>query len=294
MSELLEPPVLTHSVVRPRGDAGEWYRPGNSIIEFHRSGAKTRILIGGRGCLAAGVPLYDPEDGTTETIGERAASGRRLHVLAMTPAGIQSVPVEPPFLKGVARLWRVVLENGKEIRCASEHRFLTPGGWRRISQLSDRQTVAFSDNPVPTKGGIFLSEFWPSAPHWWKIIRDWKEGCWPGLRRYGARLLPQSAASRVFSPLPGGVFERILRSLLLDAPVSRLEGSRLYLSSFLRSTWGWLSPFLLCSAVGARAGFSQAFGGYRDVPSPCGQLHRDQTHIFGVILTNQIVFVPRS
>jgi len=109
--------------------------------------------------VAGDTPLYDPVDGTTRSFQERAELAVPVNVLSMTLEGIRGVPASTPFLKGTAQMWRVVLEDGRQIVCTSEHKLLTRDGWRKLAQISLRTGIACAGSVTPTIRGISYSGF---------------------------------------------------------------------------------------------------------------------------------------
>lgn len=52
---------------------------------------------------------------------------------------------EVPFLKGEAEIYEVTTTDGKKIRCTSQHRFLTPAGWKRLEEMKVGDSLATYD-----------------------------------------------------------------------------------------------------------------------------------------------------
>jgi hypothetical protein len=89
-------------------------------------------LSGAAGCLAGESLLWDPIAQTGRRIDELCARGERPWVLTL--AG--PVRAEVPFLKGVARLYRVTLQDGTSCTATADHLFLTAAGWARTDSLA--------------------------------------------------------------------------------------------------------------------------------------------------------------
>jgi predicted RNA methylase len=88
----------------------------------------------GDGCVAAGTRIYDPLSKRHTAIENLV--GKRHHVLSLTSAGFETAVASMTFCKGTADLYRVTLDDGREITVTDEHRFLTPLGWARLESIS--------------------------------------------------------------------------------------------------------------------------------------------------------------
>jgi hypothetical protein len=97
--------------------------------DFHRSSAKYRLQVGGFGCLAAGTIIAHGiavENWMGGLVGQRYAG--------------------PAFLKGIAALYRVTTQSGKQVSVTAEHRFLSPTGWCPLSRLAVGALIAADDS----------------------------------------------------------------------------------------------------------------------------------------------------
>lgn len=86
----------------------------------------------GRTCVAGDTVL-------DTSIGPLCISDLDLHnnqnVLIMTHRG-RLRPILAKYYKGREQMYQVVLDDGSSITCTSEHRFLTPDGWRFLREVS--------------------------------------------------------------------------------------------------------------------------------------------------------------
>jgi len=89
-------------------------------------------VLGGEGCIAAetqinGIPVGDIS--TPSTVSTLIGAAR----------------AAVPCLKGQAHLYRILTESGREVVVTSQHRFLTPVGWRQLAFLSVGDAIAAYD-----------------------------------------------------------------------------------------------------------------------------------------------------
>lgn len=121
-------------------EAAEKYLVGNGWITADGSKIRSagdvyrRGYFVGDGCVAAGTRIYDPLTKTHTPIEELVAAGKPITVLSLTKDGLQPTAAECPFRKGVAKLYRVVLDDGREITVTGQHRFKSPDGWMKIDE----------------------------------------------------------------------------------------------------------------------------------------------------------------
>lgn len=110
-----------------------WHRWNEGLIlpELCRGG--TLAIFGGASCVHGDTRIDDPVRGTRRTIRELCESGEAPFVMTLTGPVKSSVP----FLKGIAPLFEVVLENGNRFVATAKHRVMMPNGrYVRVDQLS--------------------------------------------------------------------------------------------------------------------------------------------------------------
>lgn len=83
----------------------------------------------GDGCVAGSTRVFNPVTGKHVPIEE--ISGET-HVLSLTEKGFVVRRATASFIKGVAELYEVEIENGNKVTVTDNHKFLTPFGWKRI------------------------------------------------------------------------------------------------------------------------------------------------------------------
>lgn len=108
------------------------------------------LFKGGRGCLHPNTPIYDPIDGTSTSVVERARVGKVFHVLARAGDGSTVTTMAlPPFVKGRERFLRVTLATGRSVTVTPQHRFLSASGaWVKAGELAVGDVLAFYDGDV--------------------------------------------------------------------------------------------------------------------------------------------------
>lgn len=102
-----------------------------------------RLLCGSTGCIAAETRIFLPLTGEHVRVEELARRGEPISVSAWTPWGMTVARTKgAPFLKGYAELYEVRCSGGATLRVTSEHRFLTPQGWKRAGDMHAGQLLA--------------------------------------------------------------------------------------------------------------------------------------------------------
>lgn len=95
------------------------------------NGMRKEYLIGD-GCVSGDTLIFNPISGKSLSIKELYIKKEKHFVLSITKNGLTPAIADSPFIKGVAELFKIILEDGKEIVVTNNHRFLTPNGWMRI------------------------------------------------------------------------------------------------------------------------------------------------------------------
>lgn len=151
----------------------------------------------GDGCVAAGTRIYNPQ--TEEHTPIEQLVGKQHTVMSLTERGFEPCVAVCTFLKGVADLYRVTLEDGRTIVATREHRFLTPAGWQTLGGLAAGDRLACADRCVssdaPTRSAC--------APHGWQIGADYSRDYWQGSRRCGEPLPYSAGSAQAVAPSPG-------------------------------------------------------------------------------------------
>ena len=95
------------------------------------------------GCLTGDSLVYLPREGKRRPI--RELIGRRdFEVLAMDPESWQLRPAlaRRAFSTGHKQVFRITTRLGRTIRASANHKFLTIGGWRPLSELGAGEPIA--------------------------------------------------------------------------------------------------------------------------------------------------------
>lgn len=184
------------------------------------------FIIGDQ-CVSGSTRIYDPVTGGHTPIRYLAAAGQPITVLALTTLGLRSVPASAPFRKGVADLYNVTLDDGRQIAVTSHHRFLTPYGWQSIaSHLRAGHFLACAEGRLACNLGFDPSIRAADDRNSTRTPQDSLANCRPWFHFDDE--LPHQAAEidQGFSPSPADVPARTLLSLRRDGAAVSAEHSR--------------------------------------------------------------------
>lgn len=154
--------------VMPIMDNYDWpIGPGRTVLPHQKAYANFQVLhprcfnLGDPGCVA-GSTLLETDAGRVR-IDELTRRGKAIKVRALTPDGVQLVPAECPFRKGVEKLYRVTFKSGRTIEVTAKHFFLTCRGWVSCADLVvGEQLPKFDDALLASNSEFALS----------KLLRD--------------------------------------------------------------------------------------------------------------------------
>lgn len=107
------------------------------IAQLYNNYAHEIILSGPFNCVAGETRIYNPD--TDEHVAIQDYYLADITSTVLTRYG--KAKATPPFIKGVADLYRVTLANGNTFIATLGHRVLTPDGWRAISELTVSDAV---------------------------------------------------------------------------------------------------------------------------------------------------------
>ena len=106
------------------------------IIDPNR---KTRemILLWGKGSIHKDTLIRNESNGEVETVAKWAESGEQILVKSWDGNDVVNVWTSAIFLEGCqGNLFRVTLDDGRQITVTAPHVFLTPTGWKALEDLS--------------------------------------------------------------------------------------------------------------------------------------------------------------
>lgn len=133
------------------------------------------LYLAGRGCVAPWTKIYLPLEDRHERIDVLADGGESIWVQSWTKNGpIVTRTDGAPFLKGYAQYWRVEFDNRSEIVVTDRHRFLSPQGWMRLTDVrvgqplavelpAQRETVSYSDACFDNTGWARITSISPAG-----------------------------------------------------------------------------------------------------------------------------------
>ncbi len=186
----------------------EWHSWTDQIVE---AGCNNQ-LIGNPGCsncVAGHTKIDNPVSGYPTSIRELCEG--RIAPMVMTLDGPRQAGV--PFLKGVAQLYEVVLDNGSRFEATADHRVLLSDDkvpiYARVGDLTLFQPLlGYEPSLLPS-----ISEHAPSirvsgAPCSRKTIGDFLPNYFPYFRLYDEPLHLEEGFGQSFSPSPSDAQER--------------------------------------------------------------------------------------
>lgn len=107
-----------------------------------------------RDCLAAGSLIANADTGERVPVEEIVAKNLRFNVWAVDDhLRLVRRPVTDAWTVGTRPVYRVTTGTGRTLRCTGGHRFLTVGGWRKLSELMLDDTVAVHRRAIEHVGG---------------------------------------------------------------------------------------------------------------------------------------------
>lgn len=176
-------------------------------------------FIVGDDCVAAGTMIYDPITRTSTAIDVLAARGAPIVVQALTPNGLRPAVASAPFKKGVANLYRVELDDGREITVTDQHRFLTPDGWRALADgLQQGHSLACVEARPACSSASDQSTHVVDGLRSRQTPEDSFARYARGFRSCGEQPRSVKGIGLASSPSPSDVRGRIRRQLQMDGP----------------------------------------------------------------------------
>lgn len=98
------------------------------------------VLALGKGCLGPNEKLTDYLSGLTLTVKEWARLGWPLVVKSWDGEKITYEKTSPVYQKGIDRLYRIILEDGRSFLATANHRCLSPEGWLPVGKIQAGRT----------------------------------------------------------------------------------------------------------------------------------------------------------
>lgn len=203
----------------------QWTNADGSPIKGEQ--AYRRGYFVGDGCVAAGTRLYNPITGEQTAIEVLMERGEPHWVLSLTENGFEPRQACVPFLKGVADLHRVVLDDGREVTVTGHHRFLTPDGWLKIDDgLRAGNFLACAEGRPACNLGFSPSTHAEGDPRWTGTPEDCLARCSACSRPCGEQPRADRGIARDIAPSQGGARERSLPCQRKDGMAFLSECSR--------------------------------------------------------------------
>lgn len=182
----------------------------------------------GAGCVAGDTLLYDPVRGITATFEEWCISGVTPYVYSRTKSGKRVIKLASPvFVKAHETIYRVTTQQGRTIRVAGGHRFLTVSGWTSCAHLRDGDLV-LSVSPKTQKSSYVIPPYKgvqanPSVA----LMRSYDSLPTSALVQTSSELDPRVSSPGIFRPGSSSSVRR-LKNRVLSYPGNYSQGCRQY------------------------------------------------------------------
>jgi len=113
----------------------------NRAVETRQD--KRPMLSDLRDCLTGDALIADADTGARVRIADVVDRGMCFNVWAIDEhLKLVRRPITDAWAVGVKPVYRVRTQSGREIRCTDGHRFLTVGGWSKLSELAEGASIA--------------------------------------------------------------------------------------------------------------------------------------------------------
>ena len=110
------------------------------------------------GCLSGDTPIYLPDADGCRPIGELAgSSGFRVLALNTATWRFERRVVSSSFATGRKPVFGLASRLGRQLQATANHRFLSPGGWKRLDQFAIGERLALQGRP-PGRSDIWWDE----------------------------------------------------------------------------------------------------------------------------------------
>lgn len=133
-------------------DLGEYEDASRIMISLLSGHAR---IVGMTGCIAAETRIYLPETGEHVRVDTLTERGESVTVLAWDEGKKEFIHARTdgaPYIKGTAELFEVTCSDGATMRVTRQHRFLTPAGWRQLSEVRIGHLLAAAPRFHPEVG----------------------------------------------------------------------------------------------------------------------------------------------
>ena len=221
-------------MTEPEIDLPEWCEP-------FFAPARYKVAHGGRGCIHPDSLIETPNGAI------RIADFKGGEVFAFDGTSVVVAYAGRPAFYPAAQLYRVVFDDGAEIKATAKHRFLTARGWVACSSLLYGDLIAApraeSPDAQPLKYcGASLSELTSSVRHCLQTLAGFQWHCFEDCHQGDAQLLRGAKTvldvARRLSDVPPHSFRSVRHE---DAPVSWHTHNLSRLSCHLASLGGLLA-----------------------------------------------------
>ena len=111
---------------------------GSDPKKIFDNGNTTTILLWGKGCLAKEAELEDAVTHERYTIEQLYKEQKQIYVNSYDEKNeeVKVVKASVPWISGIGEIYEVITVTNKIIHVYKYHQFLTPDGWKCLSDLS--------------------------------------------------------------------------------------------------------------------------------------------------------------
>ena len=102
-------------------------------------------IVGANGCVAPETRITNADTNEQVAIGDIKGT---FPVWALDGLEVVRAVAQEPFIKRVADMYRVAIDNGRSFVGTLDHRLLTPNGWRYLRELAVGDAVAIEQAPI--------------------------------------------------------------------------------------------------------------------------------------------------
>jgi len=135
--------------------------------DFFQDRTPVSVVVGGKGCIAPNTRIYDVEQSKWVEAAILAEQNRAPLVAAWTGSEFVPIRASIPFIKGIDKLYEVVMRSGRRVTTTLKHVFLTESGWQPLAdlQIGARLLGSVESHPLSNQE---LSQ--QDTPNWDEIV----------------------------------------------------------------------------------------------------------------------------
>lgn len=160
------------------------------------------FLCGAPGCLHADTPIYDPVDGTTQTVYRRYLAAKPFHVYSHDDNGnVVIKKADRPYKYDAADMITFTMDDGKELTVTHGHKFWNGSSYIEASAVA--QQLESGHVLLPTIEDTCLSTQTSDDRRLTRTTEDSQDDCQTRHHSYGEQPLPEAGIDQSSSPSQG-------------------------------------------------------------------------------------------